>query len=132
MPEHMPEHMPEEEPVMHFMHAHDWDDPVEVRIMEACDEIEDYLSGLSSEAWRQKCDEFNRIKVNGSVSLDQIISEQFFHDCLAVLVNTNRFCIVDLEGKINYLMNKYGIRLVCATDNRDEYIHDWVVTDMRM
>ena len=128
--QHVQEEDHEEEPVMHFMHAHDWDDPVEVKVMEACDEIEDYLSGLSLDEWRQKCDEFNRIQ--GSVSLNQIISEQFFHDCLAVLVNTNRFCYVGLDDKIAYLMNKYGIQLVCAMDNRDEYIHDWKVIDMRI
>ena len=123
----------EDEQVMHFVHVYGEDDPVMIRIMEACDEIEDYLSGLSLAAWGQKCDEFNRIKVNGRVPLDQIISEQFFHDCLGVLVAINRFCPVDFNYKLNYLMNKYGIRLVCGVDNRGEYVHDsWVITDMRM
>ena len=123
----------EDEQVMHFVHVYGEDDPVMIRIMEACDEIEDYLSGLSLAAWGQKCDEFNRIKVNGQVPLDQIISEQFFHDCLGVLVAINRFCPVDFNYKLNYLMNKYGILLVCGVDNRGEYVHDsWVITDMRM
>ena len=123
----------EDEQVMHFVHVYGEDDPVMIRIMEACDEIEDYLSGLSLAAWGQKCDEFNRIKVNGRVPLDQIISEQFFHDCLGVLVAINRFCPVDFNYKLNYLMNKYGILLVCGVDNRGEYVHDsWVITDMRM
>ena len=121
-----------EEQVMHFMHEYDWDDPVMVKTMEACDLIEYYLSGLSLETWRQKYDEFNRIKANGPVQLGQIFDPEILHESLNILIRADELWIADINDKLTYLNNTYGIEIVCEKDNQGKYIRDsWFVIDIK-
>ena len=132
MPAPIQDNQDNQEPVMHFMQAHDWEDPIMVKTMEACDLIEYYLSSLSLETWRQKYDDFNRIKANGPVKLDQIFDIEILHESLNILIRADELWIADLNDKLTYLNNIYGIEIVCEKDNQGKYICDsWVVIDIK-